>query len=539
MGEATRKRRHSRNQSILTDTATTVVFDLHQQVGGVAPTGMVTARANPVSLCPGPVATPFKAIGGTAWFHLHVRGSQSKQPQLTFTIYQIDAPNPTDYAKALQINEYYRVHPLILRNSAPGTAVDYVWVYMAASQSTRLCFGNVQFFRASDPIASLQVTAKVAGFAKNTLTTTETMLHASWGGGTLAGGADAILQINDGETVTVGGVTYRFKTTMAAAYDVKITTSAELTLQNLNLAINVSGTVGVNYFAGTLVNPQVSAVMGQSLGDLFVTATSAFPGAAGNAIAATETMTNGAWSDATLVGGTTATYLANPGFSFSSLVSAAGSGAQGAQLDFSGSAATMVFGDLRFGVWDQAQCEIDIVNWQTPNGGKVFWFGGQVGSIVYQNDGTISLNVIGIMSVNRPFILPIWSPTCRADLGDMTCRINIDALKKSFTVNVVSADLISFSTLELNEADNNWALGILEFQTGANAGLAAEVATSTSSTKTIKLLQSFPYPIVNGDTGVIWPGCDKNFSTCRDRYFNTINFQGEPFWPGYSGLVVT
>lgn len=64
----------------------------------------------------------------------------------------------------------------------------------------------------------------------------------------------------DGDTVTIGTTVYTFKDTPAAAYDVQRNgTTADTTLGNLIKAINATGTEGVEYFAGTLIHPTVSA----------------------------------------------------------------------------------------------------------------------------------------------------------------------------------------------------------------------------------------------------------------------------------------
>ena len=57
----------------------------------------------------------------------------------------------------------------------------------------------------------------------------------------------------DGETVSVGGKTYRFETTPSQAYDVQKGTQG-ITAQNLGYAINGEGPV---LYAGTLTNPSV------------------------------------------------------------------------------------------------------------------------------------------------------------------------------------------------------------------------------------------------------------------------------------------
>jgi len=90
-------------------------------------------------------------------------------------------------------------------------------------------------------------------------------------------------EISDGDTVTIGTTVYQFKDTMAAAYDVKRDgTTADTTLANLVKAVNATGTAGVEYFAGTLIHPTVSA---GAVTDHAITFTAKTAGAAGNAIA--------------------------------------------------------------------------------------------------------------------------------------------------------------------------------------------------------------------------------------------------------------
>jgi hypothetical protein len=71
-------------------------------------------------------------------------------------------------------------------------------------------------------------------------------------------------QPSDGDTVTIGLVgftqVYRFKTTTAAAYDVKIGATANDTATNLKKALNADGLGdGTDYHAGTLINAYLSA----------------------------------------------------------------------------------------------------------------------------------------------------------------------------------------------------------------------------------------------------------------------------------------
>lgn len=106
--------------------------------------------------------------------------------------------------------------------------------------------------------------------------------------------------VSDGDTVTIGTIVYRFKNTMAAAYDVKIGADAATSLDNLKAAINASGTPGTEYFAGTLAHPTVTATTNT---DTTQVVQAIAYGTAGNSIASTETSSHLSWGAATLASG--------------------------------------------------------------------------------------------------------------------------------------------------------------------------------------------------------------------------------------------
>lgn len=140
------------------------------------------------------------------------------------------------------------------------------------------------------------------GPAGNAITLTTTATGGTWvpNVGTLTLAGNAV----ENETVTIGDTVYRWRDTLAQAYDVKIGASAALSIVNLVAAINANGTAGTHYFAGTLVHPTVRAYDGA--GDTVVVHTNSntILTAVGTLIATTETMTNGSWAAATLADGT-------------------------------------------------------------------------------------------------------------------------------------------------------------------------------------------------------------------------------------------
>lgn len=107
--------------------------------------------------------------------------------------------------------------------------------------------------------------------------------------------------VADADTVTIGTTVYRFKTTIAQAFDVlRDASTAAASLQNLVKAINGTGTSGTTYFAGTTPHPNVSATASTAT---TISLEAKVPGIAGNAIATTETSAHLSFGAATLTGG--------------------------------------------------------------------------------------------------------------------------------------------------------------------------------------------------------------------------------------------
>jgi len=128
-------------------------------------------------------------------------------------------------------------------------------------------------------------------------------------GGILPGGQAAVgtltmptIPVNT-NTVTIGSTVYRFMNTPAQAFDVAIGANVAASQANLVAAINLTGTPGTEYFAGTTEHPDVSV---SAFATNVMTATAKFGGLAGDSIATTETIgpADGVWN-ATTLGATT------------------------------------------------------------------------------------------------------------------------------------------------------------------------------------------------------------------------------------------
>lgn len=110
----------------------------------------------------------------------------------------------------------------------------------------------------------------------------------------------------DGDTVTVGETTYKFKTDMAAANDIKLGSSQSDSIATLVKVINGTGASGTDYYAGT-TTPNASASASASGAEATITAKTA--GTAGNSVALAATGSVMSVSGSTLEGGALSTVL--------------------------------------------------------------------------------------------------------------------------------------------------------------------------------------------------------------------------------------
>lgn len=130
---------------------------------------------------------------------------------------------------------------------------------------------------------------------------------ASYTPGTAASGtltSDATAP-SDGETVTIDGVVYTFKTALTAsttAGQVLIGGSAAIALDNLKAAINNAGGVpGTDYGSLTGAHPTVTATTNTNTTQVVAAIVT---GTGANSIATTETSAHLSWGAATLGSGT-------------------------------------------------------------------------------------------------------------------------------------------------------------------------------------------------------------------------------------------
>jgi len=189
--------------------------------------------------------------------------------------------------------------------------------------------------------------------------------------------------------------------------------------------------------------------------------------------------------------------------------------------------------DLRAGIWDNAEVLIFLVNWAALSQGKIILKRGTIGQVTLK-DTAFTAELRGLTQALSQQIGELYTPDCRADLGDGRCKINLDSLTVSSTVTEV-VDRYGFTDQTRTEEEGYWDGGLLTWTAGANAGLKMEVRSFASGV--FELFLPMPCDIAIGDGYAVQPGCDKSFSTCCSKYNNAANFRGEPHVPGTDSVL--
>ncbi len=136
-----------------------------------------------------------------------------------------------------------------------------------------------------------------------------------------------------------------------------------------------------------------------------------------------------------------------------------------------------------------------------------------------------------LLSVQWPRMT--YQSQCVWRLYDIGCTAN----RTTFTVsgNISANGNTTFFSTDLGQANNYFDLGVIRFTSGNNLDVARTIKTFYAGNIAI----AFPlqYAPVANDTFQIYPGCDRQQSTCANKFNNANNFRGFPFIPAPESIV--
>ena len=195
--------------------------------------------------------------------------------------------------------------------------------------------------------------------------------------------------------------------------------------------------------------------------------------------------------------------------------------------------------DLLAGLYDEAEIEIFLVNYDSPSDGNIKLIKGYIGEITRHRDA-FTAEIRSLNHLLQQEIGDVYTPYCRVDLFSTKCGLNSASYIESGTVTSVTNNknfASSGSTNITSQSNDYFNLGKLTWTGGDNSGLIMEVKDFTASGGSFSLVEPMPYNISNGDTFTVLPGCDKSLATCKTKFNNVVNFRGEPYVPGEDYLM--
>ncbi len=199
------------------------------------------------------------------------------------------------------------------------------------------------------------------------------------------------------------------------------------------------------------------------------------------------------------------------------------------------------FTAIRVGLFDGAQFALGRfylppTNYDDTSAGLLIVFNGKVGEIGI-NRTKVTFNINGFTELlNQPMPRNVYQANCLNTLYDSACTIN----QASFVVNgtISSGSTGSILHCSLGQATDYFSQGKMKFTSGVNNNLWRTVQQYTNGSPSLININVPLYTAPsNGDTFIIYPGCDKTMSTCTNKFNNLANFRGFPFIPENSTAI--
>jgi uncharacterized phage protein (TIGR02218 family) len=191
--------------------------------------------------------------------------------------------------------------------------------------------------------------------------------------------------------------------------------------------------------------------------------------------------------------------------------------------------------DLLAGIYDYAEVEIFLVNYEDLTQGKMVIKRGRLGEVTLSKQ-MFRAEVRGLTQHLSQTIGEVYSTTCQAVLGDELCRVNL----ATCTVKTAVTETLnkqSFVAKSLTQKPGYFSGGEIKWLSGVNIGARMEVKEFANSTVTLVLPMGSS--IEAGDIFTIVAGCDKAKETCIAKFNNILNFRGFPDVPGIDKLLAT
>jgi uncharacterized phage protein (TIGR02218 family) len=194
---------------------------------------------------------------------------------------------------------------------------------------------------------------------------------------------------------------------------------------------------------------------------------------------------------------------------------------------------------VKQGVFDGAELTLYrafMPNYNDVAAGTVIMFAGRIAEIE-ASSSLINVTVnshLELLNQNLPRNL--YQAACLNTLFDNACGLNKASLAINGSVLAGSSDLII--NANLSQISGYFDMGVIKFTSGVNNGLSRTIKSYNKSTiSNINIISPLPKPLSIGDNFTIYAGCDKQQTTCKNKFNNINRFRGFPYIPENSTAV--
>ena len=117
------------------------------------------------------------------------------------------------------------------------------------------------------------------------------------------------------------------------------------------------------------------------------------------------------------------TYRAKTGYRRAAIAGRSDLSVDDTEVDGILDAAEIDAASLRAGLWDGAEVRIFLVDWSDLTQGPLRLRKGRLGEVIARDDGTFRAELRGLAQALNVTVGELYTPECRADLGDARCRV--------------------------------------------------------------------------------------------------------------------
>jgi uncharacterized phage protein (TIGR02218 family) len=229
-------------------------------------------------------------------------------------------------------------------------------------------------------------------------------------------------------------------------------------------------------------------------------------------------------------------YRATPGMTPSAVVQTEGLDGDSMAVEGVLDAASVTALDLSAGRWRGAAVEVLVCDWTDPAAWNLCLSRGRIGDVsrpAAGSSGAFRVELLTEIDLSNELLPLRLSPTCRNELGDRGCGVDLDGRRLD---GVVIEGLGSRIRLAVALEDpSDFEMGWVRFLSGPLCGIDRQIAVVESDELVID--GDLPAVAFQGVRVRLTPGCDKRLSTCAQRFGNVRMFGGEPHLPGTDALV--